>query len=460
MRRRDDTAGSLTNNCFKQWVCMNEDALEMPALRASLKELDLALGELRHHINQANESSRQALQCLEKDEEDLERLANMATEWMSEVDIFDVLRLDGSEEFHSNFLAWLLRPRASHGLGPYFLREFLRDSGAPGVISAPAIGDTTVNREQNIVLHGENGRLDIRILSEESRFLCAIENKMWSPESGTQLNFYRMALAAHYSDYSVRRVFLTPNGAAPDDPEEREHWTTMTYTDILRLVERTLEEGCCSVNEDVKTLLRQYATTLRRNIVPEVSEDVHRLARAIYRKHKQAIDLIIEHRDRYEPNYVTEGFRMVRDAVGERPEWRESRCNRPYARFVSADWSNNEELGVDGWPDHLLQFQVQVTNHGAELSLFLSWHGNGELKKKIYDGLNAHPELFSGEFPGYADDYITLRVGNILEGLDYENWWDEERTREIISRRLDEFAHGNFPQINRIVMECLEQYGT
>ena len=119
----------------------------------------------------------------------------------------------------------------------------------------------------------------------------------------------------------------------------------MTYKDILRLVEKTVEEKSDSIHEDVKALLRQYATTLRRNIVPEVSDDVHQLARQIYRKHKQAIDLIIEHRERYEPNYVTEAFRMVRDAVGERPEWRESRIDRPYARFVAAEWFDEEEFG-------------------------------------------------------------------------------------------------------------------
>ena len=439
---------------------MSDDALKMPALTTSLRELDLALGNLRLLISQADENSRRAMLCLEKDEEDLGRLANMATEWLSEVDIFDVLRLDGSEEFHSNLVAWLLRPRGSHGLGAYFLREFLRASRVPNVIPTLAIDDTTVSREHNIVLRGETGRLDIRILNEGSKFICAIENKVWSPESGNQLNFYRTALAAHYPDYSVHRVFLTPNGSAPDDPEEREHWTTMTYTDILRLVERTLWGRGNSVNDDVKTLLRQYATTLRRNIVPEVSNEVHRLARKIYRKHKQAIDLIIEHRDRYEPNYVTEGFRMVRDAVSQRPEWRESRCNHPYARFVSAEWSNSEELEVDGWPDYLLQFQVQATNHRAELSLYLAWGGNGELKQRIFDRLTAHPELFAGEFPSYEGHSLTLIICNILEESDYESWWDEERTRETISRRLDDFARSQFPQINRIVTDCLEHYST
>ncbi len=82
--------------------------------------------------------------------------------------------------------------------------------------------------------------------------------------------------------------------------------------------------------------------------MPEVIDDVHRLARQIYRNHKQAIDLIIEYRERYEPDYPGEGYGMVRDAVRDRPEWRESTCNRNYARFVAAEWADREELKVDG----------------------------------------------------------------------------------------------------------------
>ena len=68
------------------------------------------------------------------------------------------------------------------------------------------------------------------------------------------------------------------------------------------LVEGATAAAGDTANENVLALLRQYAITLRRNIVPEVSNDAHELARRIYRKHKRAIDLIIEHRDRYQPN--------------------------------------------------------------------------------------------------------------------------------------------------------------
>ena len=45
-----------------------------------------------------------------------------------------------------------------------------------------------------------------------------------------------------------------------------------------------------------------------------------------------------------------------------------------------------------------------------------------------------------------------------MKSLDFDVRWDEEGTREKIAQRLDDFARGQLPEINRIVLECLEQY--
>ena len=438
---------------------MADATAESPALIRALTELDIALEELQGHITLPEEYARRALWNLEADQVQLERLTAMAVRRRSEVDVFEVLALDGSEEFHSNFLAWLLDPGGSHGLSDFVLQEFLRESGDSRAIPAATRPSTTVRRERGVVFDGETGRLDVTILNENSQFICVVENKVWSPESGNQLAFYREALGALYPDYTVRRVFLTPRGEKPDDPGEREHWKTMSYTNILHVIERTIRDKGDCINEDVSALLRQYAVTLRRNIVPEVSNDVHELARRIYRKHKQAIDLIIEHRGRYEPNYVTEGFRMIRDAIQTHASWKEGTTNHPYVRFVSADWNGYNRLDVGSWPYGLLHFEVQVTDHWTGLFLFFSKRGDKKLKRMIYDRVAAIPDIFEGQVSSYSDDYIRLRLSkDILEEHDYENWWDEREIRKTIAGRLDEFANDQFPVINEVVVECLEGY--
>ena len=193
--------------------------------------------------------------------------------------------------------------------------------------------------------------------------------------------------------------------------------------------------------------------------MPEVNEDFHQLARRIYRKHKQAIDLILAHKERYEPNYVNEGFRMVRHAAEQQPMWKTGTVNHPYYRFVSRDWSKYEELQIDGWPRALVHFQVHVMRRQAELCLFIASRGNERLARMIFDGLKTKSEVFGDEPPpSYSDDYTNWRIGNVLEESDYEHWWDEEGTHDIVSSRLKEFAENQFPQINKIVIECLEKY--
>ena len=440
---------------------MPAENVEQATLMAALEELDGPLDELQELLEAEDGKSRLALQRLEEDGADLIRLDEMLSEWRDEVDIFDVLGLDSSEEFHSTFLAWLLDPKGSHGLGDHFLQGFLAVSGAPRAIRAGDRPSTTIRREKHVALDGGRGRLDIRILNESARFLCAIENKIRAPESGNQLAWYRKVLEHDHPDCRVHRVFLTPRGVMPDDPEEREHWTAISYTDVLRLVEGAIAPEGNSANEDVVAFLRQYAITLRRNIVSEVSNDVHALARRIYRKHKQAIDLIIEHQERYEPNYVTEGFWMVREAIGKQPLWREARCDRPYARFVSADWTGYEELILDDWPYSLLLFELRVAGTGAELYFSMARGGDEAIRTKIFDRVKENLDTFNCNQPGYTDGFIRLHtVGDILEEADYESWWDEEKTRETVAKRLDNFCWNEFVGINEVIVRCLEDYRT
>ena len=437
---------------------MIADAGKTTALMTELGELDLALDELGQLFAVENDRARLVLERLEEDGADLDRLDGMLAQWQDEVDVFDALRLHGDEQFHSNLLAWLLDPRGSHGLGDHFLQRFLAASGAPRAILAAHRLSTVVRREKSLELDGEYGRLDIWMLNVDAGFVCAIENKVWASEGEGQLAWYRRVLARDHPDQRVHRVFLTPRGVPPDDPQEREHWVPMSYTDILRLVEETTVAAGDAANEDVLAFLGQYAITLRRNIVPEVSNDVHELARRIYRKHKKAIDLIIEHRDRYEPNYVTEGFRMVRDAIGRQPLWRDTTSNHPYARFIAADWEKFDELKLDDWPYALLLFQVQVTERQATLTLFMAPGGDEELRSDIFHRVRGYLDTVHADQSTYTADYVSLNTfGDIVEEGDYDNRWDEKRTGEIIDGRLAEFARVEFAEIDRIVVECVEK---
>lgn len=410
-----------------------------------------------------DETLSRSLQNLEDDHTHLDQLRDMLVDWRSEIDIFDALSLHGQEEFHSDFLAWLLNPLGSHGLGGGFLLDFLYRSGARyRVINASGLGATKVTREGHVELDGSRGRLDIRILNEAAGFLGVVENKIWSDESEGQLAYYREVLDNDYPGWQIHRVFLTPTGRPSADVSERDHWNEMSYRDILELVEGTIGHRRNAAHEDVAAFLRQYAITLRRNIVPDVSNDVHQLARRIYRKHQAAIDLIIEHRDRYRPNYVAEGTRMLREAFEDRNRkriWRRGTCNQPYFRFMSENWARYECLKLTEWPHSPLLFEIHVTANATTLGLYLVPVGEEALRRKVFDCVTENPTAFQCQETEFQDGWITLhQADDILTSSDYEHWWDEETIRETISRRLDEFADTEFPRIDHVISDCLGEY--
>ena len=116
-------------------------------------------------------------------------------------------------------------------------------------------------------------------------------------------------------------------------------------------------------------------------------------------------------------------------------------------------------LKIDSWPHSLLLFQVRVTNNSAGLFLVFAKKGPEELKKRLLERVTVDPGMFKGPLPGYSEDYIELPFQrDILESSDYEHWWDEERIRRTIEERLAAFAQDQFPKVNSIVLESLEEY--
>ena len=145
------------------------------------------------------------------------------------------------------------------------------------------------------------GFLDILVVNEAQQVLCAIENKVFSPEHSEQLTRYRRALKDHYPTFARRHLFLTPEGTHPSSEEEKKHWIPIKYSMVFRVVQQMVENDQITTTDGVGAFLRQYATALRRNIMPETS--VSQLARSIYLEHREAIDLIAAN----EPDWMAEG---------------------------------------------------------------------------------------------------------------------------------------------------------
>ena len=239
----------------------DREALQVVALERLVPELE----RLERLLDDENEAMLQALKGFAK-HPDLQRLAELLKEEKKdtpEFNPFEVLGLWWQEDIHSRILTWLLGPDNTHGLGDYFVRNFLLESG---VLSAFEISDylssTETQREWPCVADGKPGRLDILILNSDMKFLCAIENKIFAPEGGRQLTRYRRALEAEYSNFDRHYLFLSPSGIESHWQKEREFWKPICYSTILRLVEQTVEDDAADNSDAIHLFLQQYLATL------------------------------------------------------------------------------------------------------------------------------------------------------------------------------------------------------
>ena len=400
-----------------------------------------------------------ALRTFATDNPDLEELVRLAKEF----DAFGFLGISGSEEIHSKVLAWLLNPRGTHGSGDYFLRRFLSETRVVTTheVESSDWSSTTVRREWPNVVNGKKGLLDILVLNQGKKFVCAIENKIFSNEHSEQLSRYRKALEVRYPRFQRHHLFLSPWETRPRRAEDQKTWAPVSYGEVLNAIEATLREGVDPKNHGVTAFLNQYATTLRRNIVPNTT--IRSLATRIYLHHREAIDLIIKHRDGYIEDlerFCTEAIQRQDGLVPVGPRER-------IVGFFHKDWTRFDSLLTgDGWQpqsDAVLLFHFDLRERFRVHLILTISKGNKEdvARKELFRMARRRPDVFDHKghrYGGeYTDHFIRLYVSEpILSDGDFINW-DLAEARQKILEWTTGFATDEFQAMNDEIVRCFKK---
>ncbi len=378
---------------------------------------------------------------------------------MAEFDALGFLGLSSSEEMHSNVLGWLLDPGQNHSLGNLFLKRFLLEVGAASYqeIIAGEWSNTLVKREWRNVVDGETGYLDILVVNHDARFVCAIENKIFSGEHSGQLTRYRKALEQHYPGYRRSHLLLSPRGGATASAADRESWTPTSYSTILRLVEGVLEATSKPAEGAVAAFLLQYATCLRRTVVP--SGELRRKAASIYQRHREAIDLIIRHKDAYVEDIRT----FCKEAISRQDGWVLQDDRQDIVGFSLEQWNGFRVFHTgNGWPqtDAVLLFHFDLRDFQT-VNLILTIT-KGDLGDQVRRRLFEMSQQYGGTFNSrghrlggrYTDSFIRLHVSDpILSKEDFINW-NSELVRDRILQWVSMFAEHQLPAMDEAIDEC------
>ncbi len=391
-------------------------------------------------------------QALERAIQALEPLKQLAHEQRLEFDALDFVgqmrwgsgkRVWGPEDLHSNLLAWLLDPKQSHGLGTHFLIPFLGSAGAPPAIATADLTATESIREWENQVDERWGYLDILIVNEPARMLCAIENKTFSHEHSQQLTRYRQALETAYPDYEKTYVFLTPRGTKPFRREEQEHWSCVTYTDIYEIIQRLDEDREYCIADDIRIFLRQYATTLRRNLVPDTS--IAQQARRIYLENRESVELLIANR----PNWPKEIKPLLKDAIDQQPGWEFGRESSDRLRVFPTDWRRLVFLRFVIPASGRLYFQLRIGARSEE---------NDRVRTTLFESVRERPNLFRLKATALTESWMSLHEEKILGDDDLGVAWDDGTTRAKIEAWLEDFFDKIFPAMNEVIVNCFRKY--
>jgi hypothetical protein len=241
--------------------------------------------------------------------------------------IFAALDISRKEIRHSNFLAWLLDPGESHGIGDLLLRKFLRDlCMVDDKKTGYSYFDVDLLDLKNVEVRREWKKIDLLIIHDD--FVVAVENKIGSTDHSRQLSRYKATVDTDFSDRKRIYVYMTPEGDDPIEESAQEDYITYAYSSLCPLLEQIIEVHKESINSKVLSYLKDYITIVRRKIMG--NDELNDAAGKIYKAHKEALDFIFENK----PDIYSELYPLF-EAKANDKNWIMVSPAKGYLRFLT-----------------------------------------------------------------------------------------------------------------------------
>lgn len=361
--------------------------------------------------------------------------------------LFEAMGTHRRELSHSNFLAFLLSPARSHGLGSRPLQQVLRALLAkipPDKRPIPAL-EVAVGDIDDATIFREVDYIDLLIEVAELKFLVVIENKIDAKAGEGQLERYKAVVDKKYPDWRKLFVFLTPDGRDPDHPS----YISFGYGDLIKIIESLIEDGSHTYGQDVLLILKHYIEMIRRNIVED--DALRALALKVYERYADAIDFIVKCRP--------EGTSLlpIAQALVEKDLNLEldSHTATIY-RFYPKKWLGVAALNRcprDKWSKSGRNILFEIKSFKSEgefsdrllLSLILG-PSEPPLRQYIFDGARRKQDVFVNTGKAIGQSWVTVFSRELLSAAAAENM-DETGKEETITQNWNDFAVRELPRL-------------
>ncbi len=387
------------------------------------------------------EQDRKALESFLVGNQDLERLEAL----LGRFNVFEAIGVVRQELRHSDFLAYLLDPRANHGLGDTFAKQLLQEVVmAAGDFPVPA---TPLELElwdlHRMEVRREWRNIDVLMLDWDHKLAVVVENKIGSGERPGQLRHYLEVVERHFPGWRILPVYLTPGG----DPASHEDYLPIDYGLICGVIDGLAEGRASVLDSDLKAVMSHYTEMLRRHVLGD--SETAQLCRQIYRKHKRALDLIYRHRP--DPKAETRAL-LVELIEGTESLVHKGGYKSDYIAFRPKGWEEIPALNAGGSSSGFLRF-VFHNHKPGRLDLFLETSpGDEEVRRRLFQAGWKEGSPFNDVRDPATTDHPKLYRRTFLIPAFGEGADDEEREREI-RRHWAEFVEMDLPRLEAALQE-------
>jgi hypothetical protein len=383
----------------------------------------------------------EALQRLVVDNPDLERLERI----ISGFNIFEAIGVVRQELRHSDFLAFLLDPRSSHGLGDAFTKRFLQAALSPP--SAAKISVTPLEIDlwnlRGMEVERERHRIDVLLLDRDNNLAVIIENKIDAGEGRGQLERYLHTIEHEHPGLRTLGLYLTPDGVEPS----HEKYVPISYDVVRNVVRRLVKSQGDELGSNVRVLLEHYAQMLGRHIVTD--SEIAELCRRIYRQHRQAMDLIIEHR----PDRQGAVAEILKELIEQRPELELDHAAKQKTQFAVREWNTSANFSGSDWTEsgRILLFEFHNGPTRIELTLYIG-PGKEKVRQRLFEMSTHRGEPFRVPRTSLMKKHNRIYSKRLAGGTSIEE--DELANLEKKLRRgWADFLEKDLPRITAALKE-------
>jgi hypothetical protein len=180
-------------------------------------------------------------------------------------------------------------------MGQAFIRRFLstilleNESAeiklTPASVELMNLADVEVAREWK--------NIDLLTLSKHNKWVLLIENKIKSNATKRQLDKYIQIVKKEYPKFTTIPVLLTLDADDGLDIVEDTGYISWSHTQLYNVLSQVFRQRIDRIPEDAKIFIEHYLTVLRRLTMQD--KEIAQLCKTIYKKHQEAIDLIVEY---------------------------------------------------------------------------------------------------------------------------------------------------------------------